>query len=117
MALSEAFQSSQSITGTEHSLPADATYASGSPQTDDGIYQIVLDLNLLAAGDEFEFRIYEAISSGGTQRLSYVVRFTGAQSEPLWFSPSLILFHKWDATLTKIAGSDRVIDWSIRKVA
>jgi hypothetical protein len=117
MAISEAFQSSQSVTTTEHSLPRDATYDSAQPQTTDGIYQIFLDLNALAVGDVFQFRVYEAISSGGTTRVVYETMLAGVQGSPMYVTPSLILMHKWDATLFKIAGSDQTISWSIRSVA
>lgn len=117
MAISEAYQNSQSVTGTEHSLPNDATYSSSSPITTDGVYQLFLDLNALAAGDKFELKVYEAISSAGTQRLVYHCVFSDAQADPLWASPSLILMHKWDMTLKKLAGTDRTIDWSIRVIS
>jgi hypothetical protein len=117
MAISEAYQNTQSVTTTEHSLPNDATYNSTNVITTDGVYQVFLDLNALAAGDIFEFRMYEKISSGGTVRLSFVCRFAGVQGTPMWASPSFILLHGWDFTIKKISGTDRTIDWSIRKVA
>ena len=117
MAISQAFTNSQTVTGTEHSMPADASYSSGSPQTDDGVYQAFIDLYNMAAGDEFEFKVYEKVSgSGSTQRLVYVKNFFGACSMPLHVTPSLVLLHGWDMTIKKIAGTDRSIEWSIRKV-
>lgn len=58
-AISEAFAGTQSVTTDEHSLPRDATYSGGSPQAADGLYQIFLDVNALAGGDLFRFRVYE----------------------------------------------------------
>lgn len=75
-----------------------------------------IDLNALAAGDIFQFRTYERIS-GGTQRVVYNAYFAGAQGEPIWTSPALVLIDGWDMTLDRLAGSDRAITWSIRKVA
>jgi hypothetical protein len=49
--------------------------------------------------------------------LCYREVFDGAQSEPNFISPSFILLHGWTMTLIKIAGTDRAIDWSIRKIA
>lgn len=115
MALTEAFTNSQTVTTTEHSMPADATYSSESPQTADGMYQAFIDLNAMAAGDEFEFRVYEKVSASATQRLVYVKNFVGGCALPLHVTPALILFHGWDMTLKKIAGTDRSIEWSIRK--
>ena len=117
MAITEAFTNSQTVTGTEHSMPADATYNSGSPQTDDGVFQAFIDLSAMEAGDEFEFRVYEKVSSTATQRLVYVKNFVGTCGLPLHATPSLVLLHGWDMTLKKIAGTDRSIEWSIRKVA
>lgn len=115
MAISEAFANSQSVTNDEWDLPSDTTNLSA--QTDDGVYQCWLDLNALQKADVFEFKVYEKVGSGSTQRVVYSVRFANAQTEPIWVSPSLVLIHGWTMTLNRIAGSDRTIDWSIRKVA
>jgi hypothetical protein len=99
MAISEAFSGSETVSTTEHSLTTDT--AGPDVETSDGVFQCLLDLSALAAGDEFE----------------YSCMFKGAQASPNWVSPSLVLLHGWDMTLDKIAGTDRNIDWSIRKVA
>lgn len=117
MAITEAYTNSQTVTNTEHSLPNDATYAAGSAITDDGVYQAFIDMNALAAGDEYTFTVYEKVSSGATQRVVYKKSFFGAQAQPLHVTPSLVLLHGWDMTLIKVAGTDRSIEWSIRKVA
>lgn len=57
--ITEAFAESQTITTSEHSLPADAEYDGNSPQTGDGLYQVFLDVSALAGADLFQFRIYE----------------------------------------------------------
>ena len=115
MALTEAYTNSQTVTGTEHSLPNDATYSSSSPMTADGAYQVFIDLSAMTAGDEFEFRVYEKVSSTATQRLVYVKNFAGSCATPLHVTPALFLLHGWDMTLKKIAGTDRSIEWSIRR--
>lgn len=115
MAISEAFSGSETVSTTEHSLTTDTS--GPDVETSDGVYQCFLDLSALAAGDEFEFKVYEKVISSSTQRLAYSVMFKGAQAAPVWASPSLILLHGWDMTLDKIAGTDRNIDWSIRKIA
>ena len=115
MAITEAFANSEAVGATEHSMPADATYSSGSPQTDDGIYQIFLDVSDMIATDELQIRVYEKVNSGGTQRIVYEAYLFGVQGH-VWVSPSLILMHGWDATLDALAGTITVI-WSIRKVA
>ena len=115
MAISEAYAGSETVGTTEHSLTTDT--AGPDVDTNDGVYQCFLDLNALAKGDVFEFKVYEKVGAASTQRVVYSVRFANAQTEPIWVSPSLILLHGWDMTLDKISGTDRAIDWSIRKIA
>ena len=115
MAISEAFSGTETVGTTEHSLTTDT--AGPDVETSDGIFQVFLDLNALAAGDVFEFRVYEKVLSSSTQRLVFSARFADAQGAPIWVSPSLMLLHGWDMTLDKISGTDRAIDWSIQKVA
>lgn len=116
MAISEAFANTQTVTTTEHDLPSDTTTLGA--QTDDGVYQIFLDLNALADGDTFRLKVYEKVQSTDTQRVFFQQDIANAQGiEDVWVSPSFILIHGWTVTLTKVAGTDRIITWSIRKVA
>lgn len=113
MALSEAFSGSETVSTTEHSLTTDT--AGPDVETSDGVFQPVLDLSALAAGDVFVFKVYEKVLSGSTQRLLYSATFAGVQAQPNWAGPALILLHGWDFTLKKVSGTDRNIDWSVRK--
>ena len=106
-------EDSATISTTEYSLPADSTTLAA--QTDDCMLQVWLDLANLAAGDQFELKIYEKITSAGSQRLVTTRVFTGVQSEPGWALPALIVGNGWDVTLKKLAGTDRSIAWSLRK--
>ncbi len=115
MAITEAFSGSETVGTTEHSMTTDT--AGPDTQTTDGVFQAFIDLNALAAGDSFQFRVYEKTLSGSTQRVVYNAVITGSQAHPVWVSPSLVLMHGWDMTLKKLAGTDRAIDWSIRSVA
>src|SRR3990172_3309508 len=115
MAVVEHSASSQAVDTTEWSCPRDASYDSGQAQTDDGVYQVLLDVSDMVAGDELQIRIYEKIQSGGTQRIVYQANLVGAQSPPFWVGPSLLLLHGWDVTLDAIAGTITVL-WSIRRV-
>jgi hypothetical protein len=115
MAITEAYAGTETVTTTEWSLTTDT--AGPDADTTDGVYQCYLDLNALLKGDVFQFKVYEKVGSASTQRLVYSVRFSNAQSEPVWVSPSLILLHGWDMTLLKVSGTDRAIDWSVRKIA
>lgn len=109
---SEAFSGTETIGGTEWSLTTDTS--GPDVETDDGVYQVFLDLNALAAGDIFELRLYEKVLSGSTQRLVESKPFSGAQGAPNGMTYAFTVLHGWDLTLIKIAGTDRAIDWSIR---
>lgn len=117
MAISEAISGSETVTTTEWSLATDTSYDTGDAQTADGIYQVFLDLSALLVGDQFQVRVYEKVLSSSTQRIVEEWTINGPLSAPIWVSPTLILLHGWDITIDKIAGTDRAIDWSIRKVA
>lgn len=114
MPISEAFSGSETIGTTEWSLTTDT--AGPDASTDDGIYQCFLDLSALAAGDVFVLNCYEKILAASIQRLLFTCSFSDAQGDPNWGSPALILLHGWDYTLKKAVGTDRNIDWSIRKI-
>ena len=110
------FDDSATISDTEYSLPADAAYNIGSPQTADGIYTPWLDLNAMAAGDQFIFRLYEKVNASGTQRLVYSSVFTNAQNT-IWTGPPLPLGIGWDMTIQKLAGTNRSIGWRISRAS
>jgi hypothetical protein len=115
MALSEAFQASATITATEYFCASAST--TKTDQTADGAYQAFFEVNNLAAGDEYRIRVYERISSGGTARIVEEWTLAGAQGSPIFVTPTLILLHGWEYSIQKLAGTDRSIAWSIRKVA
>jgi hypothetical protein len=108
------FTGSETVSTTEHSLTTDTA----GPDTDTtvGCFQAFIDLNALAAGDVFEFRIYEKARAADTQRLAMYARFANAQGAPIYVSPTMILGAGWDMTLIKVSGTDRTITWSIRGV-
>lgn len=115
MAITEAFAGSASIGTTEYSLTNNSTTIAS--QTTDGVYQVFLDLNALAAGDLYQLKVYEKVQSSSTQRVVYEAYIAGPAPEPNYVLPSLVLVHGWDVTLDKISGTDRTIEWSIRQVA
>jgi hypothetical protein len=115
MAISEGYSGTETVSTAEWSMTTDTS--GPDADTTDGVYQAFVDLNALAAGDLFEFRCYEKVLSSSTQRLAFSCTFAGAQAAPVWVSPTLIMLHGWDMTLIKLSGTDRSIDWSIRKIA
>ena len=117
MALSEAYTGTNGSWGTEYSLTNAST--SIAAQTTDGIYQVFLDLNALALGDTYEFRMYEKVRSSDTQRVAHISTFSHAQGadNAIFMSIPAQLANGWDFTLKRTAGSDRTITWSIRQIA
>lgn len=113
MAITETHTGSASISTAEYSCPNAST--SLTPITDDGAYQFFLDVAAMVAGDKYQVRVYEKCTSDGTQRVVFESILAGAQADPLWVSPCLILMHGWDFTVKRLAGSDRTLYWSIRK--
>lgn len=114
MAISELYAVTETVSTTEWSFTTDT--AGPDADTTDGHIQGFFDLNALAAGDEFQFKVYEKIASGGTQRLVYQATLVGVQAEPLFVTPMLVLMHGWDMTWKKISGTDRSIIGSIRSL-
>lgn len=118
MAISEAYQVDQDVDGTEWDFTADAAYTTTAVISTDGVYQGFFDVNAFAAGDQFQFRVYEKAKAAGTLRVVYEAILTGAQSTPLFVTPSLVLLHGWTMTWKRLAGSTaRAIVGSIRSVA
>lgn len=115
MPIAEYAAGTETVTTTEWSITTDT--AGPDAQTDDGVYQALLDLSALAAGDVFEFRAYEKVQAAGTQRGVFTASFAGAQHDPVWVSPTLVLLHGWDMTIKKISGTDRAIEFSVRRVS
>lgn len=116
MAITEAYANTQAVDTTEWSLTGDDNTLGAV--TDDGVYQVFLDLNDMVSGDELQIRIYEKVQAADTQRVVYQTNLIGPQSPPIWVSPSLVLMHGWDVSLDQIAGTTGItVTWSIRKVA
>lgn len=116
MAITELITGTEAISTTEWSLATDTSYDTGDAQTTDGVFQAWLDVADMVAGDQLQIRIYEKVRSVDAQRIAYEAILTGAQSQPIWVSPSLVLLHGWDITCDALAGTITV-NWSIRQVA
>lgn len=115
MAITEAFTGTATIGVTEYSLVTNSTTLGAD--TNDGVYQVFIDFSALTATEEYMLMVKEKVTAAGTQRVIFSATVAGVQGSPAWVSPSLILMHGWDVTMDKIAGTDRSISWSIRKVA
>jgi hypothetical protein len=102
---------SATMTTTEFFLASNSTTA--TYQTGDAVVQVFLDCNAMAAGDQYRIRGYEKVN-GGTARVWYEATLTGAQSQ-LFPSPSIIAGEGWEFSVTKLAGTNRAIAWSLRQ--
>jgi len=114
MTIAETHAGTTGIGNTEWSLTTDTV--GPDTNTNDACVQVFLDLSALATGDKFRFRLYEKVLSTGAQRIVYQNTFANVQARPIWASPTLILLHGWDATLQKLAGTDRAISFSVREL-
>lgn len=103
---------SATIGTTEYFLASDSTVA--TYQTEDCVLQVWLELNNMTAAEQYRFKVYEKVNAG-TARVVYEAVYTGAQSR-LEVSPALIVGEGWEASLTKLTGTDRAIAWSLRKL-
>jgi hypothetical protein len=103
---------SATIGATEYWLASDSTTKTN--QTDDCILQAFIDFGAMVAGDQYKVRIVEQIN-GGTQRTLFESIMTGAQASP-FVSPALVLGEGWEVGVQKLAGTDRSIGWSLRKL-
>jgi hypothetical protein len=86
----------------------------------DGVFQFYIDVSNLANGatsDQIEIQVLEKVLSSGTARVVFESMLVGAQDEPVWVSPALILMHGWTIQIKQTAGTARTFDWSQRKVA
>lgn len=114
MAITALYDDSATIGTTEYSLPNDSTTL--TPITTDGVIQALIDVANMAAGDQYQIKVYEKVTSGGSQRVLIDATLEGPQPGP-FVTPSFVLMHGWDVTVKKLAGTDRSIGWSIRQVA
>lgn len=115
MAISEPYVDSGTTIGTtEYSLPGDST--SLQSITDDGVYVALLDFTAMALGDEYTIKLKEKVYGADTQITIGQWWLAGPQTEPHTLDMGILL-HGWDLTVTKLAGTDRSIAWSIRKVS
>lgn len=113
--ITEAFAVTETVSTTEWSFVTDS--AGPDVETSDGDFRAQFDVSALAAGDEFRFRVYEKVQSGGTQRVIHEATLLGAQATPI-YEPDITfrLMHGWDMTWLKVAGTDRSILGSIRNI-
>lgn len=107
---------SASIGSTEFFLASNST--TQTAQTTQCLLQVWIDFANMAAGDRYVVRVYEKVNgAGATQALAMPERIVdGAQGGPLVL-PITLVGNGWDIGVAKLAGTDRTINWSLRKAA
>ena len=103
------------ISSTEYSVAASST--SLATKTDAGVYQLAIDFTNLTSTESYQITIYEKVKSTGTKVVVHQANVYGVQQSPAWMGPALSLLNGWDMTVKKLQGTDRSIDYSIRKAS
>ena len=107
MAVSENTGGAQAATpGTEHTLATITTA---------GTYQLMVEVDTLADGEELELRIKVKGRSGSSSRVAFfhtIAHAQGTDAEVV-LSPPVPAPHEFIATLKQIGGSSRTFDWAI----
>ncbi len=108
---------SPTVSTTEYSFAAAST--SLPSDTTDGVYQLTVDLNALAAGDAFLVQLYEMGVAGGTKRMadSMILQGVAPVDGKVMITPAVILGNGWDWTVKKLTGADRAVPFTLWKVA
>lgn len=102
------------ISTAEYSVTLASTSGAPAAKTDKVTAGLVLDTNAVVAGDQFLVTLYDKAQSGTTQRKCATWIIAGAQAEPIFMTPPLMLGEGWDFTIKKLAGTDRTIPAEIR---
>lgn len=89
-----------------------------------GVYQLFAFIEGVSnPTDIFRFRVMEKVLSGSTKRVAFEVLYFGhhdsgsAMTHMHIITPPLILMNGWDMTVIRVAGADKSIEASIRKVS
>ena len=70
-----------------------------------GVFQFVIDANNMVAGEQYSLALYEKCVTAGTQRLLETWVLDGAQAEPLFVTPSVVLLNGWDFNVIRVGTS------------
>jgi hypothetical protein len=104
------------VGATEYFLASAST--SKTKQTSAGIYQLFLDINAVVKGDRYEVRVTEEARAADTvERVAFRAELLDDKVAGAYVLPALALLNGWEFSIIKIAGTDRAIPYSIRKLA
>lgn len=116
MPLGQPIVGSAASWGTEYSLFSQGT--SLNAITSPGVYEAWIDAANIASGDQYTFRAYEKVRTGGTKRLYIEHQIVGVQTPAIWIYPGVQLHNGFDYTLQCTSGTNtRSIDYSIRRIS
>ena len=79
-----------------------------------GFYQVVVDANASALGDDHVIEVLEAAVPGGTQRLVERVHIVHVQAWPVRRSGVIAATRGVKVQVTNIAGTARALPWEVR---
>jgi hypothetical protein len=114
MPLAEVYVGSNATWGTEWSFASAGT--SLNAVTSPGIYSVWLDCNAMTSGDNYIFRVYEKVRAGSTKRAVVEHVLNGVQTPANWLFPAMHLMNGFDFTLQRTVGTDRSIEYSVRRI-
>lgn len=109
----EIYTGTATVGATEFSLTAGSTTL--QTKTDNGVMQLMIDFSAMTATETYQIAYYETVKAAGTKRLIHRETIIGVFGSPNYCGPAMALLNGWDMTLTKLLGTDRSVDWSIRK--
>jgi hypothetical protein len=91
------------VGNTEKSVVTGATGPVAN--TEEGLFQLFLDVADMIGGDVLEISVYEKQFAGGTQKKMLLTTLTGDQTIDLWASPLFFMKHGWDFTVKVTTGA------------
>lgn len=103
---------SATISTSEYFLVSDSTTA--TYQTEDARITGAIDFANMTAAEQYRIRIYDKVNGGSALPL-WEAYLTGVQPGPLVL-PTLMVGNGWEISVLKVAGTDRSIAWSVRKL-
>lgn len=91
---------------TEHTL---ATITTAKP------FQLIVDINALAAGEYVEIKVKRKALSGGTTRIAFaaVYSWLDAGVAPEVVTPPILSTQEYVATLKQLNGTGRAFPWAV----
>jgi hypothetical protein len=95
------------VIGTEHTL---------TTQTTNKFFTAYIDLTNMVSGDTVEIRVSLIIKAAGSHILYYLGTYSGAQTNPLVYIPSLPSDISWKLTLKQTTGTGRNFDYRVYEI-